>query len=260
MNLDNMLVGKILGFAKLGLYAVAFNISNFISDYFGNKVYRVTYPAYSKLQNDLEALRSAYLKVIKHIAIIATPFCFGILVLGGQFLRVAYGEKWLGAAGVMKMLAFAGLFNAITTSNEAILLAQGKSKISFWIYFVQVALFLIFIKPAAHLFDLYGIGIVVSGASFFAMFFSFYRVSQGLSLNFKQVYLSFRPSLVCSLLMSLILVIAQGLLAMSGGIAGSASPHTSFILLFVLAIVSYAFLIYKTDAMLFSGVKKMAFS
>lgn len=260
MNLDNMLVGKVLGIEKLGLYAVAFNISNFISDYFGNKVYRVTYPAYSKLQNDPGALRSAYLRVIKHIAVIATPFCFGVLILGGQFLHVAYGEKWMGAAAVIKMLAFAGLFNAVTTSNEAILLAQGKSKISFWIYFIQVASFLIFVKPAAHLFGLFGVGIVVSGASFFAMLFSFYRVSQGLSLNFKQVYLSFRPSLACSVLMGISLLIAQGLLAMNGGTAKFAAPHISFILLFAFAIASYVFSIYRTDAILFRDLRKIAFS
>lgn len=259
MNLDNMLVGRILGFAKLGLYAVAFNISNFISDYFGNKVYRVTYPAYAKLQNDSGALRSAYLKVIKHIALIATPFCFGILILGGQFLRVAYGEKWLGASGVMKMLAFAGLFNAITTSNEAILLAQGKSKITFWIYFIQVALFLIFIKPAAHLFGLYGVGIVVGGASFLAMLFSFYQVSQGLSLNFKLVYLSFRPSLASSLFMGVILMAAQGLLAMSG-ISKFVTFHISFISLFAIAISGYVLFIYKIDATLLRDIKKITFS
>ena len=141
MNLDNMLVGKFLGVAKLGLYAVAFNVSNFISDYFGSKIYRVMYPAYSKLQNDLEGLKSAYLKLVKHIFLISVPFCFGVILLGGQFLRCAYGEKWLGAFSVMKILAFAGLFNVILTSNEAILVAQGKSKISFWLYFIQVTFF-----------------------------------------------------------------------------------------------------------------------
>ena len=47
MNLDNFLVGKLLGLTMLGLYAIAFNIANFGADYFGNKVYKVIYPAYS---------------------------------------------------------------------------------------------------------------------------------------------------------------------------------------------------------------------
>jgi len=259
MNLDNMLVGKLLGVAKLGLYAVAFNVSNFISDYFGNKVYRVMYPAYSKLQNDSEGLKSAYLNVVKHISLISVPFCFGVILLGGQFLRFAYGEKWIGAFTVMKILAFAGLFNVILTSNEAILLAQGKSKISFWLYFIQVAIFLIFIKPAGRLFDLNGVGMVVTGASFLAMLFSFFWVSKALSLNFKQIYRSFRPSLVCSLYMSLSLIAARSLLAVNT-ISKFVTFKISFILLSVFAISGYAFLIHKIDPALFKDIKNMTSS
>lgn len=259
MNLDNMLVGKLLGVAKLGLYAVAFNVSNFISDYFGSKIYRVMYPAYSKLQNDLEGLKSAYLKILKHISLISVPFCFGVILLGGQFLRFAYGEKWLGAFSVMKILAFAGLFNVILTSNEAILVAQGKSRISFWLYFIQVAFFLIFIKPAGRLFDLNGIGVIVTGASFLAMLLSFFWVYKSLSLNIKQIYRSFQPSLVCSLLISVSLIIAQNLLVMDS-VSKLVTFKISFILLSVFAIAGYTFLIHKIDPTLFTDIKKITSS
>ena len=217
------------------------------------------YPAYSKLQNDLEGLKSAYLKLVKHIFLISVPFCFGVILLGGQFLRCAYGEKWLGAFSVMKILAFAGLFNVILTSNEAILVAQGKSKISFWLYFIQVTFFLIFIKPAGRLFDLNGVGMIVTGASFFAMLLSFFWVSKALSLNLKEIYRSFQPSLVCSLLISVSLIIAQSLLGMNS-VSKFVTFKISFILLSVFAITGYAFLIHKIDPTLFTDIKKITSS
>jgi O-antigen/teichoic acid export membrane protein len=257
MNLDNVLVGKFLGISMLGLYAVAFNISNFISDYFGGKVYRVTYPAYSRLQNNENEMKSAYLKVIKHIAMIAVPFTFGVFMLGDGFLKFAYGEKWLGAGQVLKILTLGGLFNTLATCNEAILLSQGKSKICFWVYSIQVVTFFIFIKPAAHSLGLQGVGAVVAGASCLATLFSFFYISKLLSLKFWQAFDSTKTSLICSFLMCAVIIPLNYVISIY---FNALSFRINFIVLFSCFLFGYVFLTHRIDPQFFKETKKIIFS
>lgn len=254
MNLDNVLVGKLLGTTMLGLYAVAFNISNFMSDHFGNKVYRVVYPAYSKLQDDSENLKAAYLKVIKHVAAIAVPFACGIFVLGGSFVRFAYGEKWIGAGQILKVLTLAGLFNALTTSNEAVLLSKGKSKVSFMLYFIQVAIFFAFIAPASRLFGLVGVGTVVTIASFLANIFSFYWIAKIFSIRFSQLLNCLRAPIFASLFMSATIIVFSVLFT---AYCRNLPIKAGFIILFLIGAGSYIFSLYRADRVFFKEIKSL---
>lgn len=187
MNLDNVLVGKFLGTEKLGLYAIAFNISNFGSDYFSNKVYRVTYPAYAKLQENKENLKAAFLNVFSHICFFVFPLGLGIFLLGDDFIKIAYGDKWLEAIMSLRILTCCGVFNAIITSNDAILLAVGKSKVNFFVYLIQVVMFFSLIAPFSFSFGLKGVSIVVTSASFVAMIYSFLWVIKILDLKIREI-------------------------------------------------------------------------
>lgn len=86
---------------------MAFNLANFAADYLGGRVYRVIYPAYSKIQNDRDSLTQAVLKTLQYVGIFALPFGIGMFLLGGDFLEFAYGPKWTGAQAVLKILALA---------------------------------------------------------------------------------------------------------------------------------------------------------
>lgn len=253
MNLDNFLVGKLLGVTILGLYAVAFNITNFSSEYFGDKVYRVAYPAYSKLQNNLDELRSVFSKILTNLAIVAFPIGIGIFVLGGDFIRLAYGDKWIGATNIVKILAWAGIFNTLPLGNGGIFLALGRPKLTFWFSFIQLIIFLLFITPAARLIGATGVAWVIVSASFVAMVYSFFWVMKLLALDIKEVYANLKPAFSCSLLMALgILFLSQALKPVLLNI-----KYLNFLFLFCFAILVYFSSLYLIDKSLFRGIRRM---
>ena len=61
-NLDNVVVKKLLGLTMLGYYGLAFDISNYPSTYIISRTFGVSFPAFSKLQDDEEGLCRAFLK------------------------------------------------------------------------------------------------------------------------------------------------------------------------------------------------------
>lgn len=236
MNLDNLFVGKLLGVEALGLYAVAFNIANFGSDYFGGKVHRVVFPAYSKIQGDKKDLKPASLKVLQHVSLLIIPFSIGIILLGADFLRLAYGSKWMGAARVLQILAFAGLFNTLPSGMNAVFLAFGKSRITFWIATLQVTIFLLFITPMAKLFGINGVAIVVSVSSLVAFVFTIAFVGKILSMNINDVWMSIKPALIPSIFMATTIIITKNILLLNSLFI---PLRYNFIVLLPVAIVSY---------------------
>jgi O-antigen/teichoic acid export membrane protein len=70
---DNIVVGRLLGVAALGLYQMAYLISNAPATEITQVISQVTFPAYSKIQDNLVRLRQAYLEVLKTTALAAFP-------------------------------------------------------------------------------------------------------------------------------------------------------------------------------------------
>ena len=202
MNLDNILVGKLLGITALGLYAIAFNIANFSEAYFASRVFKVTFPAFSKIQSDKYDLKRAFLKTTKIVSIIAFPLCVGLFLLGGDLIKVLYGLKWVEAIPVIKVLAFAGLLNTLPVAIGPLFNATGNSKSGFWFSFIQVALYLLFIAPAAKFYGLVGVGVVVILSQLTAIIIYLPFVMKLASSNIRDLYLSIRSGLLASLVIS----------------------------------------------------------
>jgi PST family polysaccharide transporter/lipopolysaccharide exporter len=205
-NLDNFLVGKLLGVTMLGYYAVSFNIANFGFDYFGRKIDRVTYPAYSKLLDKPEVLKAAFFKTFKYTALFAIPLGVGIFLLGKEFLLFAYGDKWLGATGALRILAWIAIFNTLPVSMRAIFLAKNRPDLNLWYFVTPVVLFLVFIAPVANLYSVAGVGAVVSISSFIVFLLSLSWVQKLLAIRFYEILTQLKSSLLSTLVMAICII------------------------------------------------------
>jgi len=254
MNLDNLLVGKLLGVAALGLYAVAFNISNFSSDYLGAQIHRVIFPSFSKLQNNVEDVRKATLKTLKYISLFCVPYAVGVYFIGPDFLRMAYGEKWIEAGGALKILAWAGVFNVLPISFGTSLLALGKPKLGFWATFVQVAFFFLFIVPMAQVFGIKGVGIVVSGSSCVAFVLMVFWAMKLLLINIKQLFIALRPALMASFIMSIGIMFLKAVLVSS---ENHMLIQYHFVVVSLFALIIYLSVIVFLEKELFREFKEL---
>jgi len=129
--LDNLLVGKMLGVAALGIYALAFNLSNFMSDYIGSRVSRVLFPAYSKLQDNKDAVKRGFIKVLKTTNMINLPVTLVTFFLSAEIIHVVYGEKWLEVIPVLRILVWMGFFKTLLSSVHPLFMALNKPRYAF---------------------------------------------------------------------------------------------------------------------------------
>ena len=252
-NIDKLLIGRLLGVTQLGFYFLAFNISKFPSAFLIDRASRVLFPAFSKMQNDKEYFSEVFLRVVKFISILAIPFGIGLFLIGGDFFRIAYGEKWIPAIGVLKILAFAGILQAIDDPIGPALLAAGKSKISFQVNFIQVALFLVFLFPATYYFKIIGAGYAVLLSGIIAFIIRFKRIKEVLQFTYQDLLNSLKPACVSTIFMFLFIVFIKSAVFNAG-----LTTIVSFAITVLLAIAVYGISIILLDRNAVRELKQLA--
>ena len=104
-NVDQLVVGRVLGATALGFYALALNLATWPITMFSLPVRNVAPAAFARLQHDHEAMRTAFLSSSALLCAVALPVC---LVIGGSatpLIRFAYGARWLPASRVLLWLS-----------------------------------------------------------------------------------------------------------------------------------------------------------
>jgi len=123
---DDIFVGKLLGTTMLGFYQMAYRLSNMPATEITHVISQVTFPAYSKLQDNLPRLREAYLKVLQITAFISFPLAGLIFILAPDFTSIFLGEKWMPMVPAMQVLAIWGLMRSIGATTGPIFYAKGR--------------------------------------------------------------------------------------------------------------------------------------
>lgn len=120
---DNFLVGKLLGLEALGLYQVAFDVAMQATDAIINVVARVGFPVYARLAHDLAALRAAFLSNIRSIFLLVAPVSALIFFAAEPLLDLL---GWSGAVPAVRVLVWAAIARAATTTFPSIYVALGR--------------------------------------------------------------------------------------------------------------------------------------
>jgi O-antigen/teichoic acid export membrane protein len=129
---DNIIIGRLLGAASLGFYAVAFRIATMPNSVIALVVGRVMFSVYSSLQNDLPAIRRVYIQNLQRIAIFALPVSVGLIVGTRPFVLAVLGERWAPAIGALRLLAIYGLVRSFVAPCGELFRGLGRPSVNLY--------------------------------------------------------------------------------------------------------------------------------
>lgn len=158
-NVDNIVVGRLLGVYTLGLYEMAYKISMLPITEISDVVSRVTFPVYTIISDDTARLKKAFLKTTFFITFIAVPFGFILFLFSDEIVKVLLGKTWTGIIPVLKILVVFGVIRAISGSTSALFLAVKKQRYITIVTLVSIFSLAIFIIPLVLKFGIIGAGI-----------------------------------------------------------------------------------------------------
>ncbi len=126
-NGDNLLVGKFLGAAALGLYARCYSLMLLPLSSVSRSLGDVLFPTFSIIQDNRPRVAAAYLRCTQAVAAITIPMMTGLWILSDPFVRTVYGATWLPMVPVLQVLCPVGAVQSIGTLNGTLYLSQGRS-------------------------------------------------------------------------------------------------------------------------------------
>jgi O-antigen/teichoic acid export membrane protein len=128
LNVDYVVVGRILGAAALGLYMLAFNISGWPINVFGAVIRTVSLPGFSRLRLEGEAMPEHFVRALRLVAGVTLPICLIIGALARPAVIAIYGTRWTPAASALVGLSVLGAGRILVELSGDFLVSLGHTR------------------------------------------------------------------------------------------------------------------------------------
>ncbi len=132
INADYLLVGRLFGPEAVGIYTMAYRIVSDPVRTLASTINDVAYPAFSKLQDELERLRTyfstiarANLSLIGLVLVVIGVHIQELLVVGGY-------EKYFDAVPLVYVFVLVGVFRSVAALVPQLLNAVGQARLNFF--------------------------------------------------------------------------------------------------------------------------------
>jgi PST family polysaccharide transporter len=123
---DNLVVGRMLGLASLGLYGKAYQLMSIQATLFGQVLDDVLFPSMAKLQHEKKRLAAAYLRGVSLVALVMAPVSVVGFILAPELVYLILGPQWADAIVPFRILALGLLFRTSYKISDSLSRATGS--------------------------------------------------------------------------------------------------------------------------------------
>ena len=157
-NLDNVIVGRLMGTESLGFYQMAYKISILPLTEISDVISSVAFPVFAKISNDSKRLKKGFFKTLVLVFFGAAFLGMIIFFFPVEIISILLGKQWLSIIPVLKVLIIYGVLRTISGPGSALLLSLNKQKFVSSMIFLRFLTLATFIYPFVISFRLVGAG------------------------------------------------------------------------------------------------------
>ncbi len=126
-TLISVLIGRVLGAAALGTYALATTVILMPFARIAAPLQQVFFPAFSQMNDDRDRMADIWIRATRLVGMISIPSLVGLVIVAPDFVQVVLGSRWSDATTVIQILAIVGIIQSLHTLNGEVLMALGKA-------------------------------------------------------------------------------------------------------------------------------------
>jgi O-antigen/teichoic acid export membrane protein len=130
-SLSGLLIGRFLGAAAVGAYALATNVILVPFSRIAAPLQQVFFPAFSQLSDDRERMADIWIRATRLVALVSVPALVGLAIVAPDFVEVVLGPRWTVVIPVIQVLTVVGLIQSLQTLSGEVLLALGRAN---WLF------------------------------------------------------------------------------------------------------------------------------
>ena len=126
-NGDNILIGRFVGAAALGIYSKAYGLLLLPLRQINGPIGAVAIPALSRLQKDDAAYRDYYLGVVRTIGYLSMPAVVLLAVLAEDIVLLLLGPSWLEAVPIFRALSASAFLQTVSATTGWVMTSRGQA-------------------------------------------------------------------------------------------------------------------------------------
>ena len=215
-NVDQLMVGKILGLAVLGVYYMAVRFGRTLGQQVSGAVNVVLFPTMARIKDSTHSLMIGYTQSLRMISIIAVPLSVGLAALSPMFVQVVLGDKWSAAAFPIAVLSIQGLLNAVIAPASNVLIAIGKPHYLSAQATVQAVALMVGIYPVAVVYGINGVSVLTTMISLGVFVYFLAVFSRVFKSGVSEIAGPVMSPLASGLVTFVVLTLASSVLSESG--------------------------------------------
>lgn len=225
LNIDKLAIGRTLGPAPLGLYALASRLPELLIINLTIVAGTVLFPAFAAVDRD--ALGRAFLTSLRYAVLLVVPLGVLLGVLAEPALVTAFGEQWRSATGAMQLFTLMAALSPFTQLCGTLWKARGRARFLLRLALLELAT----LVPAVLLFVDDGITAVAAcqaGSTIVVVSVSLPAAARMVGVRAGEIGRAVGPPVAAGAAMAAVLVAVHSLVSsdvaelMVGGLLGTA--------------------------------------
>ncbi len=200
-NLDNILIGGLLGVKSLGFYTVAYQLAVFPIMKLNPIILQVAYPVLAKMKDDNGALKRSYLQILDLVSYLNMPLLAGLFITADSVVPLIYGPNWGEAISFIRLFVFPALFIALCHPLFTLAFTKGKPNLLFYLNMFTMVIKIPLLYVFAHYYGTLGVAVSFMLTSFIVLIVNFYIVHSLIGSFTKEFFTNLSKPIAFSLAM-----------------------------------------------------------
>lgn len=130
-NLDNLLIGKVVGVEALGYYDKAYKLTTYPMSSFSSVIASVIQPFMAEHQDDPHVIFGHWLRVTKLCSLVGVVVATIMFCCSEEIILIMYGNAWMASVPLLHALALGVYAQMIGNPTGAFLQSLGRTDLAF---------------------------------------------------------------------------------------------------------------------------------
>jgi len=185
---DRVFIGRMVGEKELGFYLFALSLAYIPAKYTTNIISYVTYPAYAKIQNRPDRLRTGLQEVIFWASMAILPYAGLMAVLAPDVVTYIYGTKWIQAVPILRIMLVMGVASAFSAITYPLFRAVSLPRLDFRMNVIFLAVAAVLIVPFTMRYGTTGVAWVMSIGALTRTIVGFFYMRSLIGISFTTLF------------------------------------------------------------------------
>lgn len=210
---DDIFVSLYLGPAALAFYQLAYNLSNLPATKITHVISQVSFPTYARLLGDPDALRPAFLGVMRATILLSAPVAVAIWMITPGLVEHVIGPKWAPIIPLVSILLLSAFVRSVVAIGGALFQACGRPDLDFKMNVPRFLSVVFLVYPFTAAWGLIGASWVVTIAILTTVPTFLYGTRLLVGVSFRELLTVNLPAVVSGGLLAGAFLVAQATVA-----------------------------------------------